>query len=210
MVWATPAGDRSSIFYGGGAPRAPNAAAALGAPVAAGAPRSGFPRFIGAARDADRRLVAVQREEWLHRGPPLAGRRAGRGLLQRLHQPLPLGDARARRDVRGERAREVEAALQLDDHDETAAEQVDVETLDAGTAQALDDLGPHVTMMLAVGRDGRGIVHEIRRQYMSIRHTTSTPPSIGYACPVMNDASSEQRYSARNATSSDVPMRPIG
>src|SRR6185503_1237584 len=41
-------------------------------------------------------------------------------------------------------------------------------------------------------------------------HATSTPPSIGYACPVTNDASSEHRYSASDATSSGVPMRPIG
>ena len=41
-------------------------------------------------------------------------------------------------------------------------------------------------------------------------HATSTPPSIGYAWPVTNAASSEQRYSARCATSSAVPMRPIG
>ena len=41
-------------------------------------------------------------------------------------------------------------------------------------------------------------------------HATSTPPSMGYACPVTNAASSEQRYNARCATSSGVPIRPIG
>src|SRR5438128_1852336 len=41
-------------------------------------------------------------------------------------------------------------------------------------------------------------------------HVTSTPPSMGKAWPVMNAASSEQRYSASCATSSGVPMRPSG
>jgi len=41
-------------------------------------------------------------------------------------------------------------------------------------------------------------------------HDTSTPPSIGYAWPVTNAASSEHRYSASDATSSGVPIRPIG
>src|SRR5438094_355182 len=41
-------------------------------------------------------------------------------------------------------------------------------------------------------------------------HETSTPPSIGYAWPVTNEASSEHKYSARYATSSRVAMPPIG
>src|SRR6185436_9346725 len=36
------------------------------------------------------------------------------------------------------------------------------------------------------------------------------PPSMGKLLPVMNDAASEQRKSASSATSSGLPMRPMG
>src|SRR5215510_6619338 len=64
--------------------------------------------------------------------------------------------------------------------------------------------------------DSRAVVELQARPFLSRwsesnhLHATRTPPSIGYASPVTNDASSEHRYSARKATSSEVPMRPMG
>src|SRR4029077_20833879 len=49
-----------------------------------------------------------------------------------------------------------------------------------------------------------------RRPESNQLHATRTPPSMGYAWPVTNAASSEQRYNASVATSSGVPIRPIG
>ena len=58
----------------------------------------------------------------------------------------------------------VQAVVQLEDHDQTAAAHVDVHRSHAGFPQAFEHLGPHTLVIVAVGGDGGGVVAEIDRQ----------------------------------------------
>ncbi len=79
--------------------------------------------------------------------------------------------------------------------------------LDPAPRQALLHFGPYLAMIPSIGVDHLRIILEIDREH---GHWFSTPPSSGYAWPVTNAASSEHKYNASQATSSGVPMRPIG
>ena len=66
--------------------------------------------------------------------------------------------------MRRKHAAEVEPVVQLEDHDEAAAEHEDFHAVHARLAQALDDLGPHAPMVLAVGGNRRRVVAQIEGQ----------------------------------------------
>src|SRR5204863_6550577 len=132
-----------------------------------------------------------------------------RRLLQRFHQPLPFRHARTGGEVPGKYAAEIKPVGQLENHHEAPAQLMDVHPLHSGGAQAVEHLRPHTAMIVAIGLDDTRIVLEVEGEH-TVRHWFSTPPSTGYAWPVMKLASSEHRYSARAATSSGVPMRPTG
>src|SRR5688572_27481029 len=146
----------------------------------------------------------------LHGGPPLTFARLRGRLLERFHEALPLNHSLTRRCVRLERDAIVESIAHLHNHHKTPAEEIYIHLLDADSLQAVLHLGPNIAVMPRVGFANSRLVFQIHREDMPSTHWLSTPPSSGYACPVTNDASSEQRYNARYATSSGVPMRPIG
>src|SRR5207302_8148514 len=66
-----------------------------------------------------------------------------------------------------EDAADVEPVVQLQNHDEAAAEHVDVHAAHARAAQAVDHLGPDAAMIFAVGRDGGRVVAEVHGQHVS-------------------------------------------
>src|SRR5436190_24111998 len=103
-----------------------------------------------------------------------------------------------------ERVAVVAAVAHFDDHHETAAQNLDVHLLDADPPETRLNLGPDGAVMTRIRIDDRGIVFQVERKHVALAaaHWFSTPPSSGYACPVTKDASSEQRYNARYATSS--------
>lgn len=65
-----------------------------------------------------------------------------------------------------------------------------------GTSQG----SPHARLLLI----------RLRRQARGVHRSRVAPPSMSYAEPVMNAASSEQRNAASAAISSGLPIRPIG
>src|SRR5687768_2960676 len=80
--------------------------------------------------------VFMEMEDRLHDRPPLPRGRTRRRLLQGLQQRLPFLHARIRGAVRREGPVHVDLVGHLDYHDQTAAEQVDVETGETGAAEA--------------------------------------------------------------------------
>src|SRR2546425_9179752 len=82
--------------------------------------------------------------------------------------------------MRREDALDVEPVAQLQDHDEAAAEHVDIHAVYAGAAQAVDDLGPHAAMMFPVRRDGGRVVAKVHGQHVSAH----TSPAEYYTLPV--------------------------
>src|SRR5437868_2543546 len=112
------------------------------------------PAEAGSSRD--HRFLFGEMEHRLHPRPPFAGTRVRRRLLQRFHQPLPLGDTSARRLMVREDARDVEAVGEIDDHHRRAPEEMNVHPPDAGAAQARYDFGPDPAMMITIRGNGGG------------------------------------------------------
>src|SRR5688572_21863173 len=156
------------------------------------------------------RSILNEMKDWLHGGPPLVRARLYDRFLERLHEAFPFCDSWTRRLVRGKRRAEVEAIAHFHEHHEASAEEIDIHPLHSYLTEAGLHFGPDLAMEARVCLDDPRIILQVDRQDVSAAHWFSTPPSRGYACPVTNDASSEHRYNARYATSSGVPMRPIG
>src|SRR5688572_18062264 len=156
------------------------------------------------------RCILIQMKDRLHGGPPFVRTRLCGRFLERLHEAFPFRDSLTRRLVRCKRGAVVEAIAHLEDHHKATAEEIDVHPIHTCLPETGLNFGPHIAMQARVCLDDSGIALQVHRQDMSAAHWFSTPPSRGYACPVTNDASSEHRYSARYATSSGDPMRPIG
>lgn len=75
--------------------------------------------------------------------------------------------------MRRKHARDIEAVVEVHDHDQRATKQVNVHLTNPGAAQALDDFRPHAAVMLAVRRNRRRIVSEVHRQDVAV-HAQST------------------------------------
>src|SRR5712691_9725604 len=167
-----------------------------------------FPIELGAAaRDDDAVVRARQRRGRLEEDHRLAGdvRAAFRGVIAKVDadaddlartadgrsQPNLVRHPRRRRFVTHEPCTErVDAVAREKRLVVVGAERGDVEapSLVQQNARPLGARGPESNQL----------------------HATSTPPSMGYAWPVTNAASSEHRYNASDATSSGRHMRPMG
>src|SRR5207245_11175239 len=90
------------------------------------------------------RRPALEVEDALHRRPELSRPGPRRRLLEGLHQLLPLGAARIRRDMGGEAALQIEAVFRVHHHHQTTFELVDVHAQDAHAPPAVADLRPHM------------------------------------------------------------------
>src|SRR5208337_1978451 len=108
-------------------------------------------------------------------------------------QLLPFAIARIARLVAREVAIGIECVRRLHEHEELAAELEDQHPLDADRLEPALDLRPDRAMVLEVALDGLRVVLQVDRAAVLFHQNASTPPSIGYDCPVMNDASSEHR-----------------
>src|SRR6516162_6702427 len=107
----------------------------------------------------------------IHHRPPLAWRRAGGGLLERPHDPLPFLYARVRSGVVGEDTPEIEAVVELENHHEPASVDQDFHVSNTGAAKTLLHLGPHPAVVLAIAGDRPGIFAKIHGQHVSTHET---------------------------------------
>src|SRR5271154_288690 len=136
---------------------------------------------------------ASKREYQLHFSPPFTRLRVGDRFLHRRHQLLPFAITRITRLVAREVALGIEFVRRLHEHEVLAAELEDKHPLDADGLESALDLRPNRAMMLEVAIVDLRIVLQVDRAAVLFHQNASTPPSIGYACPVMNEASSEHK-----------------
>src|SRR6185436_5788792 len=146
-------------------------------------------------------------EDLFHAGPPVAGPAVGAGDLQRLGDVPPLAHARRGRQRLHAVGELAVGPVVLEVPEQLPVVVVDGVVADPGVLDGLLDLRPQLDVDALVLLQALLLEADDRAQPL---HVTSTPPSTGKACPVMDAASSEHRYSAMVATSSGLPMRPMG
>src|SRR5712692_7771807 len=118
------------------------------------------------ARPPRPRRPGLEVKDVLHRRPELPRPGPRRRLLEGLHQLLPLGAARMRRDVGGEAALKIEARLRVHHHHQPPLELVDVHAPYAHAEQAVADLRPDLAMVPAIGGDAPRVVLEVERHHV--------------------------------------------
>jgi hypothetical protein len=79
-----------------------------------------------------------------------------------------------RGDARFECGPQIGAVLEICNHHETAAEQIDLHLDEAGGAQTVEHFRPDAAVVLAIGLDHR-VVLEINRQHLSQHGAGSIP-----------------------------------